>query len=192
MTQERQALVMVDPQVDFCPGGNLAVKDGDQVMERLNAAKQKIESKGGDIYVSRDWHDANNTEHMNPNKWPLHCIEDTPGAAFHPALDTNGATVISKGMGLKDDGYSSFDGVAPDGDSLAAKLRERRIKKIFVGGLATDYCVRATVLDGIKLGFNVVVLLDAIKAVNLQPEDGDKALSEMKEAGATLSIVSQI
>jgi len=181
------ALVIVDVQNDFCPGGSLAVADGDAVVPVCNEYLRRAREAGMPIFASRDWHPAN-TRHFTTNggPWPPHCIQGTSGAAFHPDLRIPAeAMVVSKGTGVEDDGYSMIDAQAPDGRPLVEVLRDGGISRIHVGGLATDYCVRATVLDALKAGLEVAVLTDACRAVNLQPDDGRKALDEMAAAGAT-------
>jgi nicotinamidase/pyrazinamidase len=188
----KEALIMVDPQVDFCPGGALAVKEGDKVIPILNETAWKFKIFNKPVYASRDYHNPNNTEHINPKKWPPHCIEETEGANFHPDLKLDGVKIVTKGTGLKDDGYSAFEGVLDSGKTLEQDLREEDVDTVVVGGLATDYCVRATVFSALKLGFNVKVILDAIRAVNLKQGDGDHAIAEMKDAGAEFVTSQQI
>lgn len=181
------ALVIVDVQNDFCPGGSLAVTGGDAVVPVCNAYLSRADGAGMPIFVSRDWHPAN-SRHFNTHggPWPPHCVRDTPGAAFHPDLRLPAAAmVVSKGTGVEDDGYSMIDAQAPDGRPLVAVLRALGVSRIYVGGLATDYCVRATVLDARAAGLQASVLTDACRAVNLQAGDGQKALEEMAAAGAT-------
>jgi nicotinamidase/pyrazinamidase len=119
--------------------------------------------------------------------WPAHCVQGTPGAEYHPDLRLPPETVhVIKGMGAEEDAYSVFQGRETSGRPFGALLAERGIRKLYVGGLATDYCVRHTVLDGLKAGFEVVVLTDACRGVNVQPGDADRALDEMRGAGAAL------
>ncbi len=180
------ALVIVDVQNDFCPGGSLAVAEGDRVVSVCNEYMRRAHAAGMPIFASRDWHPTN-TRHFNTNggPWPPHCIQNTPGAAFHPDLRLpDEATIVSKGQGAEDDGYSMIDAQAPDGRPLVDVLREMGVTRIHVGGLATDYCVRATVLDAIQAGLEARVLTDAVRAVDVQPGDGQRALDEMRDAGA--------
>lgn len=182
------ALLIVDVQNDFCPGGALAVNEGDQVIPPLNAVAEAIAARGGLVLASRDWHPTD-TKHFAAfgGKWPVHCVQNTPGAAFHPALKLpEGTIVISKGTSREDDGYSAFEGRADDGRTLHEVLQAHGVQRLLVGGLATDYCVRASVLDALKHGYEVVVLTDAIRGVNLQPDDSERALQEMQAAGARL------
>ncbi len=183
------AVLIVDVQNDFCPGGALAVPEGDRVVPVLNRVAAQVAQRGGTVVASRDWHPPI-TRHFAAygGKWPVHCVQNTPGAQFHPDLKLpQGTLIISKGTSENDDGYSAFEGRTEDGRSLLEILRERGIKRLIVGGLATDYCVRASVLDALKNGFEVLVLTDAVRGVNLQPDDSERALQEMQAAGATLT-----
>lgn len=175
------ALVVVDLQVDFCPGGALGVSEGDRVVPLINRLLAiPVWFKVG----TRDWHPADHVSFTGQGgTWPVHCVADSPGAQFHPDLDSaRFDLVISKAMRSDAEAYSGFDGT-----SLADDLRQKGVQRLFVCGLATDFCVRATALDGRKEGFDVVVLEDAIRAVNLKPEDGERACQEMREAGCTFS-----
>lgn len=190
----KEALIIVDVQNDFCPGGSLAVNEGDQVVEPLNKMAEIIKTQRGLVFASRDFHRADNVVHMNPNKWPLHCIQGTSGAEFHKDLKLNGVEVVSKGMENADDGYSAFEGKIADGRLLGEVLEEAGVEKVFIGGLATDYCDKATVLDALRQKFikSVVVITDAIRAVDVHPGDGDCAIQEMKSAGAEFIISEKI
>jgi nicotinamidase/pyrazinamidase len=182
----KDALVIVDAQNDFCPGGALAVADGDQVVAPLNRYIDLFTKQRLPIFATRDWH-PEKTSHFKDygGPWPAHCVQQTKGAEFHPALRLGDPVVIlSKGMAADEDSYSGFQAVDLSGTSLAELLRQRGVERIFVGGLATDYCVKHTVLDGLKQGFGVVLLSDSMRAVNLQPNDGTAAIDEMIEAGA--------
>jgi nicotinamidase/pyrazinamidase len=171
------ALLIVDPQVDFCPGGALAVPRGDAIFPAVNAAAARVPL----VVASRDWHPAAHCSFVSRGgPWPPHCQAGTPGAEFHPALDRSHlAEVFSKGTDPDREAYSAFDGT-----DLAAWLRARGVRRLLVGGLATDYCVRASVLDARKAGFEVAVLQDGIGAVEVHPGDGERALAEMRAAGA--------
>lgn len=180
------ALIIVDVQNDFCPGGSLAVKGGDRVVAPLNDLQPLFET----VIATRDWH-PEDTIHFAKNHpegkgWPVHCVRDTSGAAFHPDLHIYHKTVkIYKGTDPHDaGGYSGFDGSSVNMKSLEEELRNREITRIFVGGLATDYCVKNTVLDALKRGFEVVLVTDAVRAVEINPGDGEAALAEMRAAGA--------
>jgi nicotinamidase/pyrazinamidase len=140
-----------------------------------------FEPKG--VFLSRDWHTADNTDHMGPGKWPVHCIQNTPGAEFHDGLRIpKTAKIISKGTGRTNDGYSAFEGSDERGIQLGDCLKEIGVRGVVVAGLATDYCVRATVESARKSGLKVEVVEDAIRAVN--PETGERAKKEMIEWGA--------
>ncbi|MBI3457649.1 MAG: nicotinamidase [Candidatus Rokubacteria bacterium] len=182
----RDALVVVDVQNDFCPGGTLGVADGDRVVPILNRYAARFLEAGAPIYLTRDWHPPR-TKHFQAygGLWPPHCVQGTPGAAFHPALTVaDGAVVVSKGMDPEEDAYSAFQAQAADGTLLPVALRTRGVRRLYLGGLATDYCVKATTLDALREGFEVFVLTDAIRAVDLKPGDGDRAITEMRDAGA--------
>ena len=178
-----KALLIVDVQNDFCPGGALAVKDGDAVVPVLNALMPKFPL----VIASRDWH-PDGTVHYD--KWPVHCLHDTPGADYHPALNRKGIhQELFKGTRNQDDGYSAFEATNLD---LAWFLKEKGVTELYMGGLATDYCVKASALDAVKNGFKTTVLLDAVRAVDVKPGDGEKALEEMKKAGVNLRLSKDI
>jgi nicotinamidase/pyrazinamidase len=184
--QGKDALVIVDVQNDFCPGGALAVKDGDQVVPVLNRYINRFAQAGLPIFATRDWH-PEKTSHFNTGggPWPPHCVQGSKGAQFHPDLKLPPETVmVSAGMGSDEDGYSGFLGRDAHGAKLADLLRQRGIERIFVGGLATDYCVKHTVLDGLKEGLRVVLLADSVRGVNLKPGDSERAIEQMRRAGA--------
>jgi len=180
---DRDALIVVDVQNDFLPGGALAVTDGDQVIEPLNRTVALFGARSRSVFFSRDWHPpAHCSFTAQGGAWPPHCVADTHGAQFAAALDVpTDARVVSKGTREDRDAYSALDGT-----DLPERLRAGGIRRLFVGGLATDYCVKATVLDALAAGFQVVVLADAIRAVNVEPEDGERAIAAMGEAGARM------
>ena len=175
------ALVIVDVQNDFLPGGALAVPRGDEVVSALNRYIRGFQSKALPIYATRDWHPDNHCSFKQQGgPWPPHCIAGTRGADFARALDLPKKTVIIPKATTQDkDAYSGFEGT-----DLGEHLRTQNIKRIFVGGLATDYCVLDTVKDALKLGFTVMLLKDAIRAVDVTPGDGEKAQQEMQRLGA--------
>ncbi|HEX8119088.1 MAG TPA: nicotinamidase [Pyrinomonadaceae bacterium] len=176
----RRALIVVDVQNDFCPGGALAVEHGDEVVGPLNRLIEEFLERGEPVYKSRDWHPAV-TKHFQAygGTWPVHCVQNTHGAEFHKdLLEDPRVRVVSKGLG-DEDNYSAFDGT-----TLAEELRREGVEEVWVGGLATDYCVKNTVLDARREGFRVRALSDAMRAVNLQPGDDQRALAEMRDAGA--------
>jgi nicotinamidase/pyrazinamidase len=181
-------LIIVDVQNDFCPGGALAVTDGDQVVSVLNRLIPEFERAGLPVIATRDWH-PQRTRHFNTHGgiWPPHCVQGTQGAEFHADLALGkDAVIVSKGTAENADSYSGFDGVDARGIGLADLLRGRVVERLVVGGLATDYCVKQTALDGLQKGFRVVVLEDAVRGVNLNLNDARQALDEMKRAGAVI------
>src|SRR5213593_3739939 len=185
---KKQALIVVDVQNDFCPGGTLAVAHGDEVVPPLNKLIVEFLSQGAPVFKTRDWH-QHTTKHFKDygGTWPVHCVQNTKGAEFHPQLkDDPRIHVISKGLG-DTDCYSGFDET-----DLAEQLRNEGVEEVLVGGLATDYCVKNTVLDALKKGFRVKALKDAMRAVDLQPGDGNRAIEEMRAAGAEVVISSQM
>ena len=175
------ALVLVDVQCDFLPGGRLAVPEGDAVVPLLNAWIDRFAVAGLPIAATRDWHPS---DHCSFDKrggpWPQHCVIDTPGAAFAPGLRLPAGTVIvSKGTRPDEMGYSAFEGTG-----LHRQLQQWEVERLFVGGLATDYCVLNTVLAALRLGYEVALLTDCIRSVDCQPGDGEGAISRMLAAGA--------
>lgn len=179
---EKTAVLIVDVQNDFCPGGALGVPKGDEVIDVLNKMIEQALEDGDEVIFSMDDHPSE-TEHFK--KWPPHCVSGTEGAKLHPRLIVpEGAIIVKKGQGTIDDGYSAFDGVVAFGVSLEDYLWSRGVGSLVVGGLATDYCVKATVRDGKSKGFRVMVVRDAIRAVDINPGDGEKAIEEMLNIGA--------
>jgi nicotinamidase/pyrazinamidase len=191
---KRDALVIVDVQNDFCPGGSLPVPEGDKVVPVLSRYARRLSEAGAAVFASRDWH-PEKTAHfrMYGGAWPPHCVQGTRGAEFHPGLTLPAGTIaISKGTDPSADAYSCFQACDRDGKTFVAVLGEKGIRRLFVGGLATDYCVKATVLDAIQEGFQVVVLEDAIRAVNVNPGDGENAIAGMKAAGAAFMVFESL
>jgi len=190
----RDALVIVDVQNDFCPGGALAVASGDDVVPVLNRYATRFAAKGAPVFASRDWH-PERTRHFRSGggPWPPHCVQGTPGAEFHPGLRLPaGAEVVSKGMDPDEDAYSCFQAETASGMPFAAALGEHGVSRLFIGGLATDYCVKATALDALREGFEVVVLEDAVRAVDVSPGDGDRALDEVTRAGGLIARIEDV
>jgi nicotinamidase/pyrazinamidase len=183
-----EALLIVDFQNDFTPGGALGVDGGDEIAGRLNelAADARFEL----VVATRDWHPPDHGSFRERGGiWPVHCVAGTWGAAFHPALDVRGPTVRKGSTG--EDGYSGFTMRDPTtGETrpteLEGLLRERGVSRVVVCGLATDYCVRATALDAVRLGFTTILLRDAVRAVDLQSGDGERAIAEMAQAGVAV------
>lgn len=175
------ALLVVDVQNDFLPGGNLGVKDGDAVVPVLNQYIEAFADHELPIIFTRDWHPENHCSFQTQGgTWPAHCIAGTEGAAFAPdLLRPDGAIVLSKADSAESDAYSGFEGT-----DLAVQLRKRGVKRVYVGGLATDYCVLNTVKDALAHGFEVYLLEDAIRAVNVHSDDGPNAIAEMLQCGA--------
>jgi len=182
---DHDALIIVDVQNDFLPGGKLGVAEGDRVHAPLNALMERFFH----VYATRDWHPRDHSSFKAAGgPWPPHCVQDTMGAAFSPKLRiATIEAVISKGVDPTTEGYSGFDGT-----DLEQRLRDADVTRVFVGGLATDYCVRATALDARRRGFNVFVVTDAIAAVKVKPDDERKALEEMRAAGCVLVDSAQI
>ncbi len=187
------ALLIVDVQNDFCAGGALEVAHGNDVIPVLNRLAAHMSALGLPVYASRDWHPSKSRHFaINGGAWPVHCVAGTEGARLHPDLDLPpGTLIVTKGIGLDDDGYSDFEGEIAGRGGLLADLRARGVTDLIVGGLATDYCVRATALDARKEGFGVTVVTDAIRPVDVKPGDGQRALEEMKAAGIRLAPASE-
>lgn len=184
----KDALIIVDVQNDFCPGGSLAVGKGAEIVPVLNRYIERFAGAGLPIFATRDWHPAA-TSHFKSygGPWPSHCVQGTSGAEFHPDLKLGGdAIVVSKGTGADEDSYSGFQGRDSSDALLGDLLRQHGVERIFVGGLATDYCVKRTVLDGLAQGFKVMVIGDAVRGVDLNPDDSVEALKEMSAAGAVI------
>lgn len=183
MSDERKrALIVVDVQNDFCPGGALGVPFGDEVVAPLNRLIDEFLARGDVVVTSRDWH-PRTTKHFAEfgGTWPPHCVQGTTGAEFHrDLLEDERIVVVSKGMG-DEDSYSAFDGT-----DLARLLREQGVEEVWVGGLATDYCVKNTVLDAVREGFKVKVVADAMRAVEVEAGDGERAVEEMRQSGAEI------
>jgi len=179
--EAKPALIVVDIQRDFCPGGALPVTDGDKIIPAVNKLVGAFEKAGLPIFFTRDWHPSNHVSFKaNGGPWPPHCVRNTPGASFHPSLAVaDGAVVIDKGTLQSEDAYSGFQGT-----DLARKLHNIGVKRIYVAGLATDYCVKNTVLDGAAHGFETYVLTDCARGVNLKRTDSATALRAMLSRGA--------
>jgi nicotinamidase-related amidase len=183
--RDDDALIVVDVQNDFCPGGALAVPDGDAVVDVINGIMPLFSI----VFATQDFHPPEHSSFAEQGgPWPVHCVQETKGAEFHPKLDTDRFDeVFRKGTDVETDGYSGFAGT-----DLADRLWARGAKRVFVCGLATDYCVRATVIEAIGNGFDTVVVTDAIRAVDVNAGDGAKALDEMIAAGAAPITAEQI
>ena len=177
---KRTALVVVDVQNDFCPGGALPVPDGDKIIPSLNEYITRFRESGALIIFTRDWHPPDHSSFKpQGGPWPSHCIQNSEGAKFHRnLLIPDNAEIVSKAY-EKDEAYSFFRGT-----DLAEKLHSRGVGRLLVGGLATDYCVKETVLDGLQHGFEVYHLDDASRGVNVNADDSELALREIVSRGA--------
>jgi nicotinamidase/pyrazinamidase len=191
------ALLVVDFQNDFCPGGALAVPDGDRISDPLDRLLDRFDL----VVATRDWHPPNHGSFVGvdvdpsrwrgtdpPSIWPVHCVQGTPGAELHPSLDRSKIDrVVDKGQDRWSQGYSAFQDT-----ELADFLRSRGVERLVVGGLATDYCVKQSVLDARGLGFDVTVVEDAIRGVDVNAGDSDRAVAEMRAAGARFARSDEI
>jgi nicotinamidase/pyrazinamidase len=181
---------VVDVQNDFCPGGALSISGGDRIIPFLNRYIKYFERENLPIFMTRDWH-PKVTKHFEQfgGVWPIHCIEGSYGAQFHAELELpKEALLMSKGMDPEEDSYSAFHAADSSGMALANLLKNWGVTQIYIGGLATDYCVKYSVLDALEEGLEVFVLTDAIAGVNLQPEDSSLAMEEMVSRGAKKTI----
>lgn len=176
------ALLVVDVQNDFLPGGALGVPDGDAVVPILNRYIKAFIDRDLPVFFTRDWHPEKHCSFQKQGgPWPPHCVANTPGSEFSSDLEMPAAaSIISKAQSVESDAYSGFEQT-----DLARELRERGVERVYVGGLATDYCVLNTVKDALSNGFEVFLLSDAIRAVNVKPSDGERAVEEMLDLGAT-------
>jgi nicotinamidase/pyrazinamidase len=174
-----RALIVVDVQNDFCPGGALAVADGDAVVEQVN----RLASEASLVVATRDWHPPDHGSFADQGgQWPVHCVSGSFGAELHPGIERDAIdVVIDKGQARDTEGYSGFEGTG-----LAEVLRSRGVDTVDVAGLALDYCVRATALDAKRAGFDVVVHRGATRAVEVAPGDGDRAVEELRAAGISV------
>lgn len=193
-----KALIIVDMQNDFCPGGALAVEYGDTIVEGINAIALKFNV----VVTTQDWHPQNHGSFASNHKgakpydvgtlsgrsqvfWPDHCVQNTKGAEFHPNLQVSGRNFV-KGTHPAADSYSGFFDDDGTSTGLDEYLKSIKVTQVYICGLATDYCVKFTALDALKQGYGVVVLEDLCKGVNIDPSDGKKALEELRRAGASV------
>jgi len=186
--QIHDALLLVDVQKDFCEGGKLAVSEGDQIVPVLNQYIEEFKAAHLPVFATRDWH-PEQTIHFNTGGgvWPPHCIQGTAGAEFQPDLALfEDVVIISAGTRPDEQGFSGFEGKDGAGKPLLDLLHGQGVERLFVGGLATDYCVRSTVLDALRLGFRVVLIKDAIRGVDLKSGDSQRAIEEMIREGAVI------
>lgn len=179
--QSHDALLIVDIQRDFLPGGALGVHGGDEVVPILNRYIALARRHGIPVVATRDWHPADHCSfRARGGPWPEHCVQNTPGAEFSPQLDLpENVIIVSKATHADEEAYSTFSGTR-----LGQQLHEAGVTRLLIGGLATDYCVRYSARDALAEGFEVILLEDAMRAVDVQPGDGDRAKQEMKAAGA--------
>src|SRR5438132_4458946 len=175
------ALIVVDVQNDFCPGGTLAVKAGDKIIPPLNALVEAFTASNLPVFFTRDWHPPDHCSFKGKGgPWPSHCVRNSKGAEFHPDLHVpEKALVVSKATEPDKEAYSGFQGT-----DLSSTLKKMGVAELFIGGLATDYCVKNTVRDALREGFLVNVLTDCVRGVNLKRTDSASALKWMKARGA--------
>jgi len=188
------ALVIVDVQNDFCPGGALEVYNADEIILVINRYMELFRGKGMPIIASRDWH-PRETKHFEKygGIWPEHCVQRSFGAMFRAGLLLPPDTLVfSKGMDPERDDYSALQARNDTGTSMTDFLKKVGIRELYICGLATDYCVRQTALEGLHLGFSITVLVDAVRGVELNPGDSKRALDELEAAGAVLKVVEDL
>ncbi|MDY0046797.1 MAG: nicotinamidase [Thauera propionica] len=187
--QPGDGLIVVDVQHDFLPGGALGVPQGDEIVPALNRYIERFRERGLPVILTRDWHPPDHCSfHAAGGPWPPHCIAETPGAMFAPGLRIPAdAIVLSKATTPEADAYSGFQRTG-----LADLLHARGCRRVFIGGLATDYCVKATVRDALAAGFDAVLLRDAVRAVNVAEDDGARAVADMLAAGARETTLDQL
>ncbi len=183
--EKQKALLIVDVQNDFCPGGKLPVKKCQHVVGNFNKYIKEFKNKNLPIIATRDWH-PKDSQHFEKfgGKWPPHCIQNTKGANFHPGLELpENVIIISEGIKPNEEGYSCFEGYDENQKKFNDVLKTIGIKELYIGGIATDYCVKIACLDSIKYGYKVYLLTDAIEGIEVNPGDVDKAIKEMEKAG---------
>lgn len=180
-----RALLVIDFQNDFTPGGALAVDEGDEI----GGPVQRLASDVDVVFATRDWHPPDHASfETEGGPWPVHCVQGSPGAELHQAMEDIAVdAIVDVGRERDDEGYSGFEK-----SELADLMRARDVDEVYVCGLATDYCVRASTIDACREGFDVTVVTDAIRAVEVEPGDGDRALGDMREAGATLATSEEL
>ncbi|MCW3997409.1 MAG: isochorismatase family protein [Candidatus Bathyarchaeota archaeon] len=174
------ALIVIDIQNDFLSGGSLPVPSGEEVIRVLNDYIEVFKKARGNIFATRDWHPANHVSFReNGGIWPAHCIRETKGAQFHPKLSLpKNVIVISKATEPVEEAYSGFDNT-----NLLKELKKKKVIRVFIGGLATDYCVKNTVLDALKFGFETSLLIDASRGIDSTPGDVQRAIDLMQNNG---------
>lgn len=190
----KKALLIVDMQNDFCPGGALGVPGGDKIIPALNKYIAYFSKNKLPVFASRDWH-PKKTVHFKKfgGVWPVHCVQNTKGAQFHPKLKLpREAVILSKGMSSQEDCYSAFQAKDENGMEFLNLLKYLGIEELYIGGLATDYCVKYSAMDALKNGFKTKILMDGIKGVNLKPDDSEQAIKEIVKLGARKITLSDI
>jgi nicotinamidase/pyrazinamidase len=179
------ALLIIDFQNDFTAGGALEVPDGDEIGEPVKRLAPRFDH----VFATRDWHPPDHASfETEGGPWPVHWVQGTHGAELNPAMrDIEVEAIVDVGAEREDEGYSGFEK-----SKLEELLRDRDVDEVAVVGLATDYCVRASAIDAATLGFDTTVITDAIRAVDVNPGDGERALADMREAGAKLATSDQV
>ena len=192
--EKDSAILIVDVQNDFCPGGTLGVAGGDEIIPLINRYIELFRKKGGLIIASRDWH-PRASKHFREfgGIWPVHCVQDSDGAKLHPGLLLPPeCLVFSKGMNPLLDDYSALQARDEAEKPMSGYLKEAGIHALYICGLATDYCVRQSALDGLRQGFAIAVLADAVRGVDIEQGDSERALGEMVDAGAILTSLDEL
>jgi nicotinamidase/pyrazinamidase len=189
MKNQKSALLIVDVQNDFCPGGALAVPEGDRVVPVVNDLAARFAAADLPVLATRDWHPPDTIHFVTRGgPWPEHCLANSEGAAFHPDLRLpRGTELITTGSDPDTHGYSAFEGQTSSGEALADALERLGVGRLVVAGLATDYCVKESVLDARRRGLDVVVVADGVRGVDVHPGDSTRALEEMTAAGAEIA-----
>lgn len=185
----RPALLVIDVQNDFCPGGSLAIEQGDKVVGPLNRIIDAFSSKGLPVLFTRDWHPQNHVSFLTRGgRWPPHCMQGTQGARLHPRLKVPRASiVVDKGDNSEKEAYSGFQGTG-----LETILRALDVDEVFLGGIATEYCVKETAFDALRRGFRTSVMEDCVRAVEARKGDGRRALEQVEKHGATLTTSGRV
>lgn len=185
----KKALLVVDVQNDFCEGGSLAVKGSSEIIPIINALIEKFKKNNEVVVATKDWHPK---DHCSFSIWPIHCVQDSFGSQFHPDL-LPVENIISKGTDINVDSYSGFfDNQKAHKTELDSFFKSKGIDTLYIAGLATDYCVKFTVLNALDLGYNVFFVQDACRGVNILPDDSEKAIEEMTRKGAKIIKSSEI
>jgi nicotinamidase/pyrazinamidase len=193
----RTLLLIIDVQNDFCPGGALAVQDGDAVIEPLNALSAAVAAAGGRVATSQDWHPRGHSSFSSTGQsgpWPDHCVQGEWGAAFHDKLDLKPVSlIVRKGFRRELDSYSAFfENDRCTSTGLEGGIKQMNIETVIIGGLATDYCVLYSAMDSRRLGFNTIIIEDAVRGVNYPDGSVEKALAEMRANGIQFATSAQI